>query len=211
MNNLVLQVNVSIRSRETRFPVMRDLVATSVRSAKTYAERVGAEYAQFTGPRLYPDYSICMEKLSVYSEVYRGFDKIFLVDTDAVIHEACPDIFQYDRMCARPEILRPDSEAVLRKFFINVPGFRYFNSGVVLYTRSFIENSRCLLDGLGELQRRYRDARLDFYDQRVINKFVAEIAPDYHQLEFAWNAVPHFQGRHYITHYMHPWKKAFRN
>jgi hypothetical protein len=209
-DNLVLQINIKLDDPEDRFPVLDNLLNDSIKSAKTYASKVGADYIEFTGPRMYPDFSVCMEKFCVYNTEFKKYKKIFLLDTDTIVHDCCPNIFDFNNFSARPEPKTRHKLKILRTLIIDNLEHNYFNSGVMLFTRDFLDNTKHYLKKLFDYKEQYQEKNLDFYDQRIFNKIVSETNNSYNNLEYAWNCIPKHKGTHYITHYMHPWKKEYK-
>lgn len=209
-NNLVLQVNINLATPENRFPVLDHLLEDSVTSARSYAKKLNADYHQFIGPRFYPYYSVCMEKFCVYDKKFENYEKIFLLDTDTIIHNECPNIFIYNEFSARPEPETRHKKKILKNLLIDNLEHNYFNSGVILFTRDFLSDTKKYVEQLSEIKLCYDKKELDFYDQRIFNSIVSKRHIKYNELEYSWNCVPHYTGTHYITHYMHPWKKKYK-
>lgn len=67
------------------------LTKLSTTSTKKWADRIGAEYQQYTGPRNYK--GMTAEKLNVFQEQYDEYDYVLVLDADIIVTDVAPDIF----------------------------------------------------------------------------------------------------------------------
>lgn len=186
--NLVLQVFVN--KPNNRFLYNKNLFNFSISQSKEYASRFSADYFIHQGPRYLPQEEICFEKFVVWDKQFSQYDKIFYVDMDAIITSKCENIFQYNNFCARPESKEKNSKT-LEKRFINNKSHQYFNSGVMLFTKSFLDKTRSRhLEIIDEMKPIYNKANEKMYDQMLFNQIVSEVTTNYTQLENKWNFVP---------------------
>ena len=215
MKNLVLQID--IKAKENRFKRYEQLIAFSCNKAEEYANSIGADYFIYTGPRKFQKYSVCMEKFIVFDKIFDEYDKIFLLDTDAVIQQGCPNIFDYNEFSAAPSQPWVDKSErkLLSNYNIRQP-HRYFNSGVILFTRRFLDDLKpYYMDFIEESDLIYSLKELEIHDQPILNKIVSEYYNDYkvyrnyNILDIRWNASPRLNTIPFIKHYMLKHKTMF--
>ena len=104
LKNLLFQVNIKPNGVKTsgrkRFTYSNSLYDFSNKRAEEYANKVGADYFCLSNTDWLGDnYAPCYHKLYIY-EVLKNYDKVFYLDSDAIITKLCPDIFEYDTFSA---------------------------------------------------------------------------------------------------------------
>ena len=104
MKSLVFQVNIKPNGAKTsgrkRFAYSNSLYDFSNKRAEEYANKVGADYFCLSNTDwLGNDYAPCYHKLYIY-KIFKNYDKVFYLDSDAIITKLCPDIFEYNTFSA---------------------------------------------------------------------------------------------------------------
>lgn len=131
------------------FRYVEDLYHLSHIQAQKYAQQVNADYLQITDNSYLPNKHAVYQKLKVFTFDY---DQIFYVDSDAVIMDTIPDVFElfgeYD-FSATHEVNWYGDSAYYKTFrqrynkTLGAPTTYYpFNSGVMLFNRKFIERNK---------------------------------------------------------------------
>ncbi len=190
-SRLVLQVWISDKS-------IPPLVRLSIERAVHYAARQGADYHLVS--QLSQDVPPHFGIVEAYGFDY---DKIFYLDCDAVIMDECPDIFEFEEISAVADVDLRGSHApedynqeVKERFGIPREHI-YFNSGVVLFTRAFLDQTR---DWVAANLPRHIPQRSQ-WDQSLLNEAVAKHGGRYHMLGADWNAWYRPRDAKYIQHY----------
>lgn len=212
-SNLILQVFSPQEKQHKRFPIHLSLFQKSEELARNYAKKVNADY-YIHKDRYFPNEIICFEKFVVWNKMFEKYEKIFFVDIDALITPSCPNIFLYNDFSAKSE---PHDIDFLEKRFIENKRYKYFNSGVMLLTKNFLDQTRNVyLNTLENLKPKYQEIGVKLYDQMVFNYLVAKHNPEYNQLDIKWNIAPNKQTgsigevkENFIIHYMRNRKNWF--
>jgi predicted PolB exonuclease-like 3'-5' exonuclease len=144
------------------------------------------------------DYAPNFQKLSFYYFFEKfDYEKIFLLDCDAVISDICPNIFEYDTVSGVTNIPKEDSEewpSMKEKFYLPAdthPKFLnqlenhdisndydpYFCSGIVMFTRDFYEATKD--HWIKELEYRNTRNNVGYHDQTVLNCLAYKYYPHY--------------------------------
>ena len=216
MRNLVFQVSIPKYDKEEyitkgfvkrkNFTYSQSLYDFSNQRAEEYAKSVGAEYICLRDfwNELGPYYAPCYHKLYVYHLFERyNFDKIFYLDSDAVVTKHCPDIFEYDSFSSVrdwPYTAKGDRKQK-RKLVVHEieEDHEYFCSCVLLLDRKFYNST----------QNKWRD-ELDKWkmirrqgvqhDQAIFNILTAKYYGKYNVLDGHWGAWWKSNPK-YVIHY----------
>ena len=205
MKTLVFQVNIPPKGQKTsgrkKFQYSSGLYDFSNQRAKEYAKKVGADYFCLNNSDwMGSQYAPCYHKLYMYN-IYQDYDKIFYLDSDAIITNKCPNIFQFNSLSAVLDSA-PYTEAgrrkVQRKNVIhNLPSsHNYFCSGVILFDKKFFE-----------LTKDYWKKELVYWipiknaqhDQSVLNVLASKYYGEVNVLDYDWGS--HWRRGKYIVHY----------
>ncbi len=180
------------------------LYQLSIERARAYARRTCADYRLITEG--YPGYAPHFAIFRVYEMRY---EKIFVVDCDAVIMDECPDVFEHAEFAAVADSseqpgIDPVSYHSDWKESVGIPMEHiYFNSGVVLFTRDFLDRTvgtvAELLPDYGDPDRKLANQ----HDQLLLNEVVAKHYGTYRVLEPDWNRWFEPTKAKYIQHYAH--------
>jgi len=219
MKTLVFQINIPPKGQKTsgrkNFQYSSGLYDLSNERAKEYADKVGADYFCLDKDDwLGSQYAPCYHKLYLYN-IYHDYDKIFYVDSDAIITKICPDIFQFDTLSAVLDCT-PHTESgqrkIQRKNTIHKlhSAYNYFCSGVILFDQKFFGLTK---DYWREELAHWKDIKNGQWDQSVFNVLVAKYYGDYNVLDYDWGA--HWRRGKYIVHYGGPapkleWEKTIK-
>ena len=208
MKTLVFQVNIEPNGVKTsgrkRFAYSNSLYDFSNRRAEEYANQVGADYFCLSNTDWLGDnYAPCYHKLYIY-EILKNYDKVFYLDSDAIITKLCPDIFEYNEFSAVLDdaINTPNGKRrSQRKLAIHniVTQHDYFCSGVVLFDKKFLQ-----------LTEQYWKEELDYWkgiknaqhDQSVLNVLISKYYGKYNILDSDWGA--YWRTGKYVKHYSGP-------
>ena len=208
MKTLVFQVNIKPNGVKTsgrkRFAYSNSLYDFSNKRAEEYANKVGADYFCLSNTDWLGDnYAPCYHKLYIY-EVLKNYDKVFYLDSDAIITKLCPDIFGYDTFSAVIDnvVDTPSGKKRLqRKLDIHniTTQHDYFCSGVILFDKKFLH-----------LTEQYWKEELDYWkdikgaqhDQSVLNVLIAKYYGKYNVLDVDWGAW--WRSGKYVKHYSGP-------
>ena len=208
MKSLVFQVNIKPNGAKTsgrkRFSYSISLYDLSNRRAEEYANKVGADYFCLSNTDwLGNDYAPCYHKLYIY-KIFKNYDKVFYLDSDAIITKLCPDIFEYNTFSAVIDnvIGTPSGKKRLqRKLDIHniTTQHDYFCSGVILFDKKFLH-----------LTEQYWKEELDYWkdikgaqhDQSVLNVLIAKYYGKYNVLDVDWGAW--WRSGKYVKHYSGP-------
>ena len=208
MANLVFQVSIAPKGRtwETAgkkvFRYSNYLYDFSNDRAEQYAEKVNADYFKLeTMDWLGENYAPCYHKLYIY-ELAKKYDRILYLDSDCVITQFCPNIFERENivMAAPDQPNNPSGRKKLRQHKENhsLPDHLYFTTSVLHVNKEFCETT----------EKHWQNALRDIefmqgsqHDQSLFNVLVAKHS-SYKLLNPNWGA---WYGKgHYIKHYYGP-------
>ena len=195
-SRLVMQVAIS---DDPPAPLFR----LSMERAALYARRTGADYRLIT--EALPG---CRAEFSILEAYNFDYDKIFYVDWDAVILDDCPDIFEYDEFAAAADgdvaHLTTYNNAVKEQYGMPLDHV-YFNSGVVLFPRAFLEET-------AQFAHAYlaKHAPAPYqHDQGLLNEVVAKHYGPYRVLSSDWNCWFRPTESRYIQHFCRALRDKF--
>lgn len=199
--NLVFQIDIkNFDFSKTDFwrPYVRHekLYDDSKKAAMHYAKRVNADYICLSQGMIPGGYAPNHQKLSFYY-FFENFeyDKIFVLDADAIVYDSCPNIFDFDTLSGTINTPSEDSVEwpILRDTF-NFPKDskpnklnelecqdlpsdynKYFCTGTAMFTRDFYDATKD--HWLKELEYRNTRNNVGFHDQTVINCLVYKHYP----------------------------------
>jgi len=217
--NLVFQVNIKPNGVKTsgkkKFQYSSGLYDFSNQRAKDYADKVGADYFCLnTTDWLGNDYPPCYHKLYVY-ELLNKYEKVFYLDSDAIITKLCPNIFQFNKLSALLDNT-PNTEAGQKKLqrkntIHNLPSFHdYFCSAVILFDQRFFELTKGYWrEELGV----WKNVKNGQHDQSIFNVLASKYYGEIKVLDYDWGA--HWKRGKYIVNYGGPsykleWKKTIK-
>jgi lipopolysaccharide biosynthesis glycosyltransferase len=187
--NLVLQLAVKLDQSETTksnkittFSYVDDMYKVSEEKARKYAQKFSADYYVVTHKN---DWSpgigrhISYQKFKVYD--FLEYDKILYVDSDYIIKDAAPNLFElYNDFAA---VVDPGETEKLAAG-IGIPKERYFNSGFVLFTKDVLIKTK------NNILKCDLSAKWKLMDQAVWNKIMYEAGIDFIKLDADhWNPV----------------------
>ena len=208
MENLVFQVNIKPNGVKTsgrkKFAYSNSLYDFSNQRAKEYASKFGADYFCLKDSDwLGNEYAPCYQKLYLYN-IYKDYDKILYVDSDAIITKLCPDIFQFNKLSAVLDNT-PNTEAGQKKLqrkntIHNLPNFHnYFCSAVILFDQRFFGLTK---DYWREELSIWKNVRNGQHDQSIFNVLASKYYGEIKVLDHDWGA--HWKKGKYIVHYGGP-------
>lgn len=163
----------------------------SKKAAMRYAKRVNSDYICLTSNMLPDNYAPNYQKLSFFYFFERlNYDKIFVLDADAIVYDVCPNIFDFESvsgttnkpneddihwpilrdMCKFPKDSTPISLNALEGQELPVDYDKYFCSGTVMFTRDFYEATKD--HWYSELEYCNSRNATNFKEQTVLNKLV---------------------------------------
>ena len=206
MKNLVFQVNIKPNGGRSegrkKFHYVSDVYEFSNLKASEYAKKYNADYFclkkeyDYLGKKYTPAY----HKLFLY-ELFDDYDKIFFVDSDAIITKICPNIFEYDVLSAtRDNSLTPSGfkkEARKHEVFGLKDDYIYFCSGVVLFDKKFYYQTKDHWRGV--LEEACNNPRNIEHDQTVFNILTDRYYGKYNILDDDWGS--HRRKGKFINHY----------
>tara|TARA_Y100000992_G_scaffold268897_1_gene208294 strand:+ start:51 stop:731 length:681 start_codon:yes stop_codon:yes gene_type:complete len=208
MKNLVFQINIKPNnfksSGRKKFHYSNLLYDFSNQRAKEYANKFGADYFCLDNTNwLGNDYAPTFHKLYIY-ELFKKYDKIFYLDSDAIITKICPNIFEYHRVSAVVDdpLQTPNGrKRNQRKLQIHkLPEIhKYFCAGVILLDKEFMDKTK--QHWREELQN-WKDVRNAQHDQSVLNVLVSKYYGGYNNLNYDWGA--HWRAGKYVNHHAGP-------
>tara|TARA_Y100000361_G_C11149848_1_gene340380 strand:- start:41 stop:721 length:681 start_codon:yes stop_codon:yes gene_type:complete len=208
MKTLVFQINIKPNnfkwSGRKKFEYSNSLYDFSNQRAKKYANKFGADYFCLDNTNwLGNDYAPTFHKLYIY-ELFNKYDKIFYLDSDAIITKICPNIFEYHKVSAVLDdaIHTPSGEKRWkRKLKIhNLPEtHKYFCAGVILFDKEFIDKTELYWK---EELKNWKDVKNAQHDQSVLNVLVSKYYGEYNILESDWGSW--MKNGKYINHYAGP-------
>jgi len=206
MKNLVFQVNIKPNGGRSegrkKFHYISDMYDFSNKRASEYAKKHDADYFclkneyDYLGKKYTPAY----HKLYIY-ELFNSYDKIFMVDSDAIITKICPNIFEFDTLSATRDFTLTPSGIKKSKRKQDVFGLKndyvYFCSGVVLFDKKFYNQSKDYWkDVLIEACNNLRNIQ---HDQTVFNVLADRYYGKYNILSDDWGS--HRRKGKFINHY----------
>ena len=198
--NLVFQVQIQPNGGRSegrkKFHYVEDLYKLSSKRALTYAEFTEAEYFCLKSDEwLGKEYSPAYHKLYIYELFKEGYDKIFYLDSDSIIREDCPNIFEYDVVSAMQD--KSNTPSGLQKQqrdkerFNLREDYNYFCSGTMLFDRKFYENTK-------DYWREELEKPQPQHDQSLFNILCNNYYGNYNILSNDWG---HWSKKgKYITH-----------
>ena len=200
MANLVFQVNIPQNNIKTsgrkEFVYSNDLYSFSNMKAKEYANKNHADYFCLKESwEKIKELGAPFHKLYLY-ELFENYDKIFYVDSDAVITKICPNIFEYNTLSAVKD--NNNANILRRKNEIHNldEDWLYFCAGVVLFDKKFYENTKAHWND--ELLN-WKDVNNAQHDQSVLNVLAFKYYGEYNNLAPEWGAW--YKRGKYIIHY----------
>jgi len=171
---------------------------------EAYADRIGADLIVANKPLVsttYPHF----EKFQAHSLLNR-YDRILLLDTDLIIRDDCPDLFEEvppDKLGAFNEGAYADRSGAMQlireQYNVNLDGWKgtYYNTGVTVVSRMH-----------KHLFRKPAQEVCNFYEQTYLNALIHDRKVPVHQLDYRFNrmtVMDPLTGQHrlasYIVHY----------
>ena len=209
MKRLIYQVNVTMDpinfAGNKRFRYVQDLYKLSHTQARKYAKQVNADYIQITDCSYLPDKHPIYQKFKVFE--FNDYDQILYLDSDAVLTDNNPDIFElyghYD-FSSTHEVDWESGSAYYKTFrerYNKALGaskeYRPFNSGVMLFNRTFLERNK-------DNWRKYLDTFevKGAQDQGMFNRLVIDEGEKYNLLPLDWGTCCR-KGKHIIHLFGH--------
>lgn len=192
-----------------KFRYVQDLYKLSHKQAQKYALQCNADYLQITDTSFLPQKHAIYQKLKVFTYDY---DIIFYVDSDAVILDNIPDIFNLYGHNHFSSVTEVDWESnspyykMFRQRYNKRLGasteYRPFNSGIMLFNRSFIEKNK-------NNWQQYLDTfeEKGAQDQGIFNRLIIDEGEQYNMLPLDWGTCCR-KGK-YIIHLMGHKKNNF--
>jgi lipopolysaccharide biosynthesis glycosyltransferase len=208
LKNLVFQVNIKPNGVKTsgrkKFAYSNSLYDFSNQRAKDYADKVGADYFCLNNTDwLGNNYAPCYHKLYVY-ELLNKYEKVFYLDSDAIITKLCPDIFKYSKFSAVLDnaIHTPSGKKRLQRK-LDIHNIKkqhdYFCSGVILFDKKFLQTTKQYWKD--ELDY-WKDIKNGQHDQSTLNVLISKYYGKYNLLDADWGA--HWKIGKFIKHYSGP-------
>lgn len=205
MKNLLLQVNVERKTNNKvankTFRYNSDLYHLSAKQAMKYANVCNADYIQITDCSFLPDKHPVYQKLNMFR--FTDYDQILYVDSDAIILNNIPNIFDLYTNCDFSATIDIDtntnSQHALKlskqrnKRYGATFDYNSFCSGVMLVNKRFIDRN------INNWQQ-YVDSfdQGGMQDQGIFNRLVIDEGGQYNVLHSDWGAW-YKQGK-YIVH-----------
>lgn len=199
MKRLILQVDIKpndIKVGRT-YHYIQDLYDLSHMQAKKYAQLCLADYIQINDTNFLPNKHIVYQKLK-FTE-YGDYDQILYVDSDSVILNDIPNIFDYNSYFAAVPDYNWDSNSnstqqtrkKLCKIYNADMSYKPFCSGVMLFNKEFVHDFK-------QIYKNYIDIYETQHDQGVLNRCVVELNKGYTVLDSDWGAW--YKKGKYIVH-----------
>lgn len=212
--NLVFQVQIPPNGGRSEgrkvFHYAEDLYKFSSKKALAYAEFTEADYFCLKSDEwLGKKYSPAYHKLYIYELFKEGYDKILYIDSDIIVKEDTPNIFDmYDVLSACQD--KSNSPSGLKKQqrdrekYNLREDYKYFCSGVVLFDRKFYEKTK---DHWREELKKPQPQ----HDQSLFNILCNNYYGNCNILSNDWG---HWTNRNprtkkYMIHHASGWKKSF--
>tara|TARA_B100000287_G_C20385015_1_gene683168 strand:- start:49 stop:735 length:687 start_codon:yes stop_codon:yes gene_type:complete len=204
--NLVFQVNIKPNDIKTsgrkKFTYSKELYNFSNLRAKEYANKNNSDYFCLTKTKWLGNYAPCYHKLYVY-ELLKRYNKVFYLDSDAIITKYCPNIFKLDDLSATKDCANTiaGNKRTIRKNEIhNLPlEHQYFCSGIILFNQRFYKKTKKYWR---EELTKWKDIKNAQHDQSIFNVLVGKYYGKFNVLEYDWGA--HWKRGKYIVHYGNP-------
>ena len=201
MGNLVFQVNILPNNIKTsgrkKFVYSNKLYTFSNHRAKKYADKNNADYFCLKESWI-KELAIPYQKLYVY-ELLKKYDKIFYIDSDAIVTKICPNIFEVDTFSAVRDNKNINKQKRKNEIHSLNEDWNYFCSGVILFNKKFYESTK---DFWKEELLNWKDIKNGQHDQSVLNVLAFKYYGDYNVLDANWGAW--YRKGKYITHYNGP-------
>jgi len=206
LKKLVIQLAVKLDAPITKksdkletFSYIEDMYATSEKNARAYAAKCNADYYVITNPADWKPgegQHVAFQKFKVYD--FLQYDRILYVDSDYIIKESAPNIFEIVNGFAA--VVDPGNTVKLAKG-IGIPTSSYFNSGFLHFTKDVLEKSK------DEILKTNLTGKWKLKDQAVWNKVMYNLNIDFIKLNAdEWNPVTktfglygdHYSGLHKV-------------
>lgn len=206
---LILQVDIAPDNKiqnMKRFRQHRELYDISHHQAKKFATNWNADYMLITDTSFLPEKHAVYQRLKMYDLDY---DQILYLDSDAVILDTCPDVFDLWRdneFCAVKNY-RWDTEQQEQKrlrdceIYGASKTYRPFCSGVMMVSRKFLDKTRNLWQEYINAYDKHGE-----HDQGIFNKMVILNGEKYTELDEHWGAW--YAPGVYIDHLGGPFRKV---
>jgi lipopolysaccharide biosynthesis glycosyltransferase len=208
---LVLQVYIQDQSKKDAaledldmFSFIKEMYDTSQHFAKKYAERVGADYYCVSSLDEWEPVSGLMptyQRLKIYD--LPEYDQIFYLDSDCIIKDDAPDIFEQlgPVSAACSEIETP--YALLQAAKLNIDPEAWINAGVLYLNKNDILLTKDLV------LKYLKDPPNSRFDQDVLSKAFFDSGVKFKYLDpNLWNPHHDFFGK-YVDHYCAQGKKLW--
>lgn len=214
MKKAILQVQIKPEPNQQKltrtFHHMEDLYNLSAHQAKKYASQCDADYVQITDCSFLPDKHPAFQRLKLFD--MDQYDQIFYLDSDAVILDNVPNIFELypnHEFCATMDInWHSDSKYYkeVKKKVCNrynaSQNYLPFCSGVMLMNRVWINKAKSIYT---KYLNEYDVG--GYYDQGIMNSCIVEMGEQYTILPPDWGAW--YKKGKYIVHLASAKKKNF--
>jgi lipopolysaccharide biosynthesis glycosyltransferase len=200
MKRLVYQINVpnavrKIEDKLTAYTYMPKMYEISERNARQYAEKCEADYYKIEtlrdwkpGEGKHLDY----QKFKVLD--FDEYDQILYLDSDLIIKNNAPDLF---KICNNMPAASTEHSRIAPELAkeLGMPSERYFNAGLIYFTRDTIEKLR------PHVVEYLNKQSWSWEGQGMINKLFFDLNIKYLNLPAEdWNPIPRCFGK-YADHY----------
>jgi len=199
--NLVFQVSIKPNKVKTsgrkKFTYSKELYDYSNLKARKYAKKYNADYFCLRSDEwLGKEYSPAYHKLYIYELFKEGYDKIFYIDSDAIVREDCPNIFEYNEFSACKDLSDTPSgieKQRIKNEKLNLSkDYNCFCSATVLFDREFYERTK---DHWREELKNPQPQ----HDQSLFNILVDKYYGNYNILDNEWGHWRKKNGK-FISH-----------
>lgn len=197
MKNLILQVQIpedkNVRCHK-KFEYVKNLYDLSKKSAIKYSGYTNSDYICINDFSYLPNFSAAFQRYAMFD--MNDYDYIFYVDSDAIITEICPNIFdlKIEGLAAVADFDKNDINHLKRIKTVN----KNLN----------LQNSELFCNGIFLCDRNWRLKIKDIFlyiikkepnmrDQHALNK--AQNGINWHELSYHWGAW--YKRGDYIKHY----------
>lgn len=209
MKRLIYQVQISNSAinyvGNKSFRYVQNLYKLSANQAKKYAQECNSDYHVITDTSFLPTKHPIYQKLKVFT--FTDYDQILYVDSDAVICNNIPNIFDLyqEHEFSAPWDWNWDSSSVyykkykqrVNKIYNASENYNPFNSGVMLINKSFlIKNKDNWLKYIDSFDKK------GFQDQGIFNKLIVDNNEVYNNLPLDWGSCAR-KGKYIIHLYGH--------
>lgn len=212
MKRLILQVNIdpiyNKHNTSRTYHYQKDLYNLSETQAKKYSQVCDSDYKQITDCSFLPNKHPIYQRLELLH--YTDYDQILYLDSDAVVLNNCPNIFELYKdheFCAVSDMDWDSSSAYtnkiktkLLKLYRASENYKPFCSGVMLFSKSMIKKIR-------PMYMNYIDEYDTQHDQGILNRCIVELGESYTTLSSDWGAW--YRKGKYIIHLAAHAKKDF--